>query len=86
MRHQATPRFWRYFAALPADVQELARKNFALLKANPRHPSLHFKSIGRAWSARVGENYRALAVRRDDEVGWFWIGTHAEDDRLLKLQ
>lgn len=84
MRHKASSRFWRFFEALPPDVQDLARKNFTLLKANPRHPSLHFKPVGRVWSARVGENYRALAVRREDEAGWFWIGRHDEYDRLLK--
>ena len=35
-------------------------KNFELLKSNPKHPSLHFKRIGKLWSARVGEHHRAL--------------------------
>jgi len=25
-----------------------------------------------------------LAVREDDNVAWFWIGTHAEYDRLVQ--
>ena len=28
----------------------LADKNYALLKDNPRHPSLQFKKVGRFWS------------------------------------
>ncbi len=39
---------------LPAEVRELADKNFELLKENPRHPSLQLKRIEELWSARVG--------------------------------
>jgi hypothetical protein len=28
--------------------------------------------------------YRALAVRRGDDFIWFWIGSHAEYDALLR--
>ncbi len=34
-----------------------------LLKDNPFHPSLHFKKIGRFWSVRISDHYRALAVK-----------------------
>ena len=27
--------------------------------------------------------YRALGLLEDDEITWFWIGTHTEYDRLL---
>jgi hypothetical protein len=60
--HRTTPQFWQRFDALPEEIQRLARKNFELLKADQRHPSLQFKRIGEFWSARVGLNYRALAV------------------------
>jgi hypothetical protein len=33
------------YRALPADIRALADKNFALLKSDPRHPSLHLKRI-----------------------------------------
>jgi len=55
-----------------------------LLKSNPRHPSLHFKPVGQYWSVRVGLRYRALAVPVSEGLVWFWIGTHAEYDRLIK--
>ena len=45
--------------------------------------SLHLKKIGRFWSARVGAHYRALAVEAPDGLVWFWIGSHADYDRLL---
>lgn len=49
-------RFWQCFDALSSDVQLHARKNFALLRSDPDHPSLHFKQIGagKLWSVRVG--------------------------------
>jgi hypothetical protein len=42
------------------------------------------KKIGRYVSARVGLRYRALAVEVDDGLLWFWIGSHADYDQLLK--
>ena len=35
------------------------------------------------WSVRVSVKYRALAFREDGEVVWFWIGPHAEYDRMI---
>jgi hypothetical protein len=68
---------------LPSDVRDLADQAYARLKQDPRHPALHFKKIGRFWSARVGAHYRALAVEVPDGLVWFWIGSHADYDRLL---
>src|SRR4051794_12886450 len=74
---RATRRFWQTYRALPVEVQRLADLNFALLKADPRHPTLHFKNAGRFWSVRVGLHYRALAVEEGEDIVWFWIGHHA---------
>ena len=83
MNHLATPRFWECYRALPNSIQNLADKNFNLLKENPKHPSLHFKKVGRFWSARVGLAYRALAVESNKDIIWFWIGNHSEYDKLV---
>lgn len=61
----------------------LADKSFTLLKSDPRHPSLHFKKVGRFWSARIGLYYRALAMEVHEGVLWLWIGSHADYDKLL---
>lgn len=84
MKHFATPEFWQCFHALPKRVQAQSHKNYELLKADPRHPSLHFKQIGDVWSVRVGRSYRALAVNAGDDCVWFWIGTHAAYEELIK--
>jgi hypothetical protein len=46
VKHAASPRFWATYEALPSRIQKLADANFALLKRDPRHPSLQFKKVG----------------------------------------
>ncbi len=84
MRHFASPDFWAAYQRLPDPIRALADKNFALLKSDPQHPSLHFKKVGRFWSVRVGIRYRALAVETDGGMLWFWIGSHADYDAKIK--
>ncbi len=64
-------------------MREIADKNYELLKADSKHPSLHFKRIGTLWSVRVGAHYRALGLDKPEGVVWFWIGSHADYDRLI---
>ncbi len=84
MKHHADPEFWQYFDAMPKPVQKLARKNFALLKSDPKHPSLHFKRIGIYWSVRIGLDYRAVADEASDGFLWLWIGTHKEYEKFIE--
>lgn len=83
MIHKATPDFWACYRSLPISIQSLVDKSFALLKTDAQHPSLHFKRVGRFWSARVGIYHRAVGVSLPDGVLWFWIGSHAEYDKLV---
>jgi hypothetical protein len=83
VKHLASPRFWAAYGGLPPQVRKLADANYALLKRDPRHPSLQFKKVGRFWSVRIGLRYRALAVEVDGDYLWFWIGSHADYDRLI---
>lgn len=84
--HRTTPRFWTSFARLPEAVQRVSRQNFELLKQNRAHPSLHFKKVGKLWSARAGINHRALGVEDGPDYIWVWIGTHSEYRRLVRQQ
>jgi hypothetical protein len=84
MNSRTSTRFWRCYERLPERLQRLARKNFALWKLNPWHPSLQFKEVKpQLWSARVGLDYRALAAFDDTTYVWFWIGTHDEYLHLI---
>jgi hypothetical protein len=81
MIHRTNADFWSDYERLPAGIRARADKQFALLKENPQHPSLHFKKIGQRegqeiWSARVTLKYRALAIKFPTEYLWFWIGEH----------
>ena len=87
MNSQLTPDFLTCFAKLPDAVKEQARKCYRMWRDNPAHPSLHFKRVhdrDPVYSVRVTLGYRALGLVEDDEVTWFWIGTHADYDRLLE--
>ena len=83
MNYYASPRVWALYEALPSDIRDLADKNYQLLKSNPRHPSLQFKKIANFWSVRIGLHYRALGMPVTDGVYWFWIGTHADYDKMV---
>lgn len=83
MKHKTSSSFRACYQGLAADVRDLADKNFQLLKADPAHPSLQFKKVGKLWSARVGAHYRALATPIEEGFLWVWIGSHADYDRLL---
>ncbi len=81
--HRATSRFWALYNSLSPEIREAADKQFALLKANPSHPSLQFKKVGKIWSARVTLGYRSLATEEGDGYVWFWIGDHDVYARLI---
>jgi hypothetical protein len=83
MKHYASPSFWKCYENLPEAIKELADKNYELLKLDPYHPSLHFKKIQNYFSVRVGIKHRALGIETEDDVLWFWIGSHADYDQLI---
>jgi len=82
--HRTTERFRKCLRKLPEPVQELSERSFRQLRADSRHPSLHFKRIRKFWSVRVGLDYRALAVEDGEDFIWVWIGSHDEYDRMIK--
>lgn len=83
MKHYASGRFWALYQELPEHIRKLADEKYQLLKADPHHSSLHLKRIGKVWSVRAGQHYRALGHDVPDGIQWFWIGTHAEYDKLI---
>ncbi|MGO9095922.1 MAG: hypothetical protein ACLQGV_11935 [Bryobacteraceae bacterium] len=86
MRSRTTRRFWRLLRDLPLDLQRDAQRAFRTFRADPAHPCLHFKKLegeDDIYSVRIGLDYRALAVIKQDRIVWYWIGSHAEYDRLV---
>lgn len=87
MTSRTTSRFWGAYRELSPEARELARKAYRLFRENPRHPSLRFKKVHdreSIYSVRVTLACRAVGVVKGDEITWFWIGAHADYDRLLK--
>ena len=86
MKSRAPPRFWAALRDLPSDVQQTARKAYRLFRENPQHPSLQFKKVHsreQIYSVRISLGYRAVGLLENNEVTWFWIGSHAAYDRLV---
>ena len=77
--------FWTAFNALPVEVQQQARERFRLWQQDAFNPMLHFKPLlGEVWSVRVNAQYCALGRRKGSLMVWFWIGTHADYDGLVR--
>jgi hypothetical protein len=82
-----TKDFRACFKRLPASIKKQSRKAYELWQNDPQHPSLDFKRVGKksaVYSVRVAIGWRALGLKQYDEILWFWIGSHANYDRLLK--
>ena len=87
MLSHTTARFREAYEKLPPDVQRSAKHAFALWQNNPFHKSLRFKqihSVQPIYSVRVGLYYRALGIKENDTMIWFWIGTHADYDGMIQ--
>ena len=87
MNSTTTERFWKCYAVLPAEVRSQAKEAFGLFLKDPYYPSLHFKRIHSTrpiFSVRISIGYRAVGIVEGDEITWFWIGSHADCDNLLK--
>jgi hypothetical protein len=78
--------FLACFEKLPDAIKEQARKSYRLWKKDPYYPSLHFKRVHAKetiYSVRVGRGWRALGLVEGNSITWFWIGSHADYDKLL---
>jgi hypothetical protein len=87
VKSSVTKEFRKRLDQLPSIVQEQAIRAYEMWRADPFHSSLQFKRVNKSlsiYSARIGIGHRALAFRKSDHVEWFWIGSHAEYDELLK--
>ena len=74
MQSRTTRRFWRLFSDLPVDAQREAQRAYRLFQSNPAHPGLQFKKLegeDDIYSARIGLEYRALAIVKKDRIVWY---------------
>ncbi len=86
MKSRTTLQFRKALERLPEQVQEQARGAYRQFIQDPSHPSLRFKKVHPelpVYSARISKSYRAVGQLDGDTVVWFWVGSHAEYDRLI---
>lgn len=85
MYSHITQSFRDCFEKLPVSIQQQVEDAYELFKQNPQHPSLAIKKIqGKTYSARIGIHWRALAVKVENHYYWYWVGSHAEYDQVIK--
>ena len=86
MKSVTTEKFRKAFSKLPQDVQENARSAYQKWKLNSNKGSLRFKQIHPQkpiYSVRVGLSYRALGIKEESTMIWFWIGSHEDYNNLI---
>jgi len=86
MISHTTQRFRKLYGHLPEQIQKQAKQVYRKFKKEPYYPGLHFKRVhssGPIYSVRITRDYRAVGVQQNDEIIWFWIGSHSDYDKLL---
>ena len=87
MTSHVTSGFRKLFAGLPASIRGRARACYRIWVEAPEHPSLQFKRVHPTrpiYSVRIGIGWRAIGVVEGEAIIWFWIGSHAGYDKLLR--
>ena len=93
MRSHRTKSFRKFYDLLPLEMKRQAKEAYKLWRADPQHPSLHFKVVNSqlsVWSVRINQNYRAMGVKQrtrdgDDMMIWFFIGNHGTYERKIDV-
>jgi len=86
MISHTTDSFRKRFKNLPKQVQDQAKEAYHLFKKDPYYPSLHFKRVHSrkpVYSVRINIDYRAVGIFDDNEIVWFWLGSHSAYNKLL---
>lgn len=84
MRSVRTQQFRKLLEGLPEQVQRQADIAYGQFKRDPWYQGLQFKEVAPSiFSVRIGLHHRALGTKTDNIIIWYWIGTHAEYDKLI---
>ena len=78
--------FIHCFRDLPEKIKNRARRNYQTWKRNKNHPGLEFKrihSVKPIYSVRIGIGWRAIGLKNNDTIIWFWIGSHGNYDKII---
>jgi hypothetical protein len=84
---RTTDRFWKCYSELPESIKKQAKEAYQRFIENPYHPGLRFKRIHSTipvFSVRITIDYRAIGLLKNNEIIWFWIGSHSEYEKMVK--
>lgn len=91
MDSHINPDFRKCFLKLPRAARREATRAYKKWKQDPSADELDFKPLDKKkgiWSIRAGvsdgTSYRAFGVKYEDEITWYWIGTHEKANGLYK--
>jgi len=80
------PSFRNCFKGLPKKIQKKAKENYKLWEIEPFNPILRFKQVHPTrpiWSIAIGYRWRALGLKNDNMISWFWIGSHEDYNNII---
>lgn len=86
MTSRTSSDFRRDLARLSPAIRRQVRDAYRLFSQNPQHPSLKFKKLAPhddLWSVRINNSYRAIGRYRGNVLLWFFVGSHADYDKLI---
>jgi hypothetical protein len=86
MNSVTTEKFRNAYGNLPEHIQARARKAYTAWKKDSNHPALQFKQIHTIkpiYSIRITLSYRAIGIKENNTMIWFWIGSHSDYNNLI---
>lgn len=86
MISHTTERFRKLYENLPEQIRKQTRQAYSQFKSDPYYPGLHFKRVHSSrpiYSVRITKDYRVVGVQQNNEIIWFWIGSHSDYDKLM---
>lgn len=86
MKSKTTKTFWKLLNALPLEVQQQAWDSYRAWQTDLWNSRFEFKPVHPSqpfYSVRINYSYRAVGIRNQEEIVWFWIGSHSDYNNLL---
>ena len=87
MISHTTEHLRKLYGNLPKQIRKQAMEAYSQFKRDSYYPGLHFKRVHSSrpiYSVRITKDYRAVGIQQNNEIIWFWIGSHSDYDKLLK--
>lgn len=86
MKSRTTKAFRKMLNSLPDEIQKQAKSSYRAWRKDVWASTFEFKKVHPSipfYSVRVNYDYRAVGIRKGNEVSWFWIGSHADYDNIV---